>query len=391
MRRACFPVVLGLMLLAGAAPARAQDLPPVAPLPPERPPFDVWLAELRAEAGTRGIRPEILDAALTGVEPVEQVLGRDRSQAEFTLDLEAYLKRLTRDTVRTAQRMYTKYRSLLQRVSKRYRVDPRILVSIWGLESNFGRFAGVRPTIPTLATLAYDARRSTMFRAELLNALQILNDGDIDLARLRGSWAGALGQPQFMPSSYLQYAQDFDEDGRRDIWSSLPDVFASIAYYLQQRGWTSGVAWGREVGVAAVARKSALELPRREAGCARRAPDGPPRPLQEWRPLGFRTISGKALPKAGFRFVHRRRQAQFPRMLNYERCSGITAPTATRSASRCSPTVSASKPYDTTEAAFVETRYGADRCCRVRHRCGACGIVGAGPAAHTSGSQAAVD
>jgi len=297
MRRLCFPVVLGLTLV-GAALAAAQDLPPVAPLPPERPPFDVWLAELRVEAGTRGIRTEILDAALTGIEPVGQVLDRDRSQAEFTLDLDAYLKRrLKRETVRTAQRMYTKHRSLLQRFTKRYGVDPRILVSIWGLESNFGRFAGVRPTIPTLATLAYDTRRSTMFRAELFNALQILNQGDIDPARMKGSWAGALGQPQFMPSSYLQYAQDFDEDGRRDIWSSLPDVFASIAYYLQQRGWSSGVAWGREVRIAAAARERALELPRREAGCRAERLMTPPRPLQDWARLGFRPMSGTALPK----------------------------------------------------------------------------------------------
>jgi membrane-bound lytic murein transglycosylase B len=298
MWRALAPAVL-VLLLIGSAAARAQDLPPVAPVPSDRPPFDVWLAELRNEAGRRGIRPEILDAALTGIEPNPQVLERDRTQAEFTLDLEAYLKRrLTRVTVRTAQQMYTRHKSLLQRVSKRYGVDPRILVSIWGLESNFGRFAGVRPTIPTLATLAYDARRSAMFRAELFNALQILNDGDIDLARMKGSWAGALGQPQFMPSSYLQHAQDFDGDGRRDIWTSLPDVFASIAHYLQQRGWTPGVAWGREVRIPSAAREVALELPRRETGCRAERAMTPPRPFREWGPLGFRTAAGAPLPKS---------------------------------------------------------------------------------------------
>jgi membrane-bound lytic murein transglycosylase B len=299
MRRASSPVVAVFLFLLVATPARAQDLPPVAPEPVVRPPFDVWLAELRAEAGTRGIRPEILDAAFANVQPVPQVLERDRTQAEFTLDLESYLKRrLTRETVRTAQRMYSRHRSVLLRVGKRYGVDPRILVSVWGLESNFGRFAGVRPTIPTLATLAYDNRRAALFRAELLNALEILNRGDIDLARLKGSWAGALGQPQFMPSSYLQYAQDFDEDGRRDIWTSLPDVFASIAYYLQQRGWTSGVLWGREVRIATAAREAALGLPRREAGCRAERLMTPPKPVREWTPVGFRTITNRTLPRS---------------------------------------------------------------------------------------------
>ena len=109
----------------------------------------------------------------------------------------------------------------MQRVGKAYGVDPRLLIAVWGLESNFGRFAGVRPTVPTLATLAYDPRRGAMFRNELFSALEIVNRGDIELERLKGSWAGALGQPQFMPSSYLRYAQDFDGDGRRDIWTSL--------------------------------------------------------------------------------------------------------------------------------------------------------------------------
>ncbi len=289
---------LAVIVLAGAA-VRSQEPPPVAPLPPERPSFDVWLADLREEAAARGIRPEVLDAALDGIEPTLSVLDRDRTQAEFTLDLEAYLKRrLTHETVRTAQRLYSRHRSLLAKVAKRYGVDPRVLVSVWGLESNFGRFAGVRPTIPTLATLAYDPRRGERFRAELLSALEILNRGDIELAKLKGSWAGALGQPQFMPSSYLQYAQDFDEDGRRDIWTSLPDVFASIAYYLQQRGWTPGMIWGREVRIAPAARATLADLPSREVGCRAERVMTPPRPLVEWRPLGFRTLSGAALPNS---------------------------------------------------------------------------------------------
>ena len=170
--------------------------------------------------------------------------------------------------------MFTRHRDLLERVGRKYGVDPRVLVSVWGLESNFGRFAGVRPTMPTLVTLAYDPRRGTMFRNELFSALEILNRGDIELERLKGSWAGALGQPQFMPSSYLEYAQDFDGDGRRDIWTSLPDVFASVAHYLQRHGWMERFTWGREVSIPANVRATVLALPRREQGCrAERADD----------------------------------------------------------------------------------------------------------------------
>jgi membrane-bound lytic murein transglycosylase B len=266
----------------------------VAPLPP---PFDQWLSTLRAEAIARGIKPEIVERALDGVEPVEQILERDRAQAEFTLDLSSYLsRRLTRQTVRTAQKMYGNHRTLLHRIGERYGVSPRVLVAVWGLESNFGRFAGVRPTIPTLATLAYDERRGAMFRNELLSALEILNGGDIDLDEMKGSWAGALGQPQFMPSSYLRYAQDFDGDGRRDIWRSEPDVFASVANYLKEHGWAAGIAWGREVKMPRQVRAAAAALPMRDAGCRAERSLTEPRPLSAWRRMGVRTMSGAAVP-----------------------------------------------------------------------------------------------
>jgi membrane-bound lytic murein transglycosylase B len=257
----------------------------------------VWLSELRAEAVSRGIREEILDEALSGIEPVAQILERDRTQAEFVLDVDGYLKRrLTRGTIRTAQQMHQRHRTLLQRVSKQYAVPARVIVAVWGLESNFGRFAGVRPTIPTLATLAYDPRRSAFFRQELFAALEILNRGDIELARMKGSWAGAMGQPQFMPSSYLQYAQDFDEDGRRDIWTSPADVFASVAYYLQQHGWTEGWAWGREVKVRAAVRSAVEAVPTRETGCRAQRLMSIPQPLSAWHALGVRTMSNTRLP-----------------------------------------------------------------------------------------------
>jgi len=290
-------VILAGLLSVGTIVGAAQDPAPIAPVPPLPPPFSEWLIAFRAEAAERGIRAEVLDQALDGVEPVPQILERDRAQAEFTLNLESYLKRrLTPSVVRTAQKMYSEHRSLLTKVGEKYGVSPRVVVAVWGLESNFGRFAGVRPTIPTLATLAYDQRRGVMFRNELFSALEILNRGDIELDHLRGSWAGALGQPQFMPSSYLQYAEDFDGDGRRDIWTSEADVFASVANYLKQHGWTQGENWGREVRLVGKTRTAAEAVPLREAGCRAERMITNPMPLKAWRKMGIKMMSGAPLP-----------------------------------------------------------------------------------------------
>lgn len=293
----CLALAIGTCSIGSAQ--QTSPIPPAATVPAlPPPPFDVWLAELRAEAEARGIRPAVLDRALSGIQPVAQILERDRTQAEFTFDLDGYLRRrLTTPTVRTARAMYAKHGALVGRVGAKYGVDPRLLISVWGLESTFGRFAGVRPTIPTLATLAYDERRGRMFRAELFNALEILDRGDIEIERLKGSWAGALGQPQFMPSSYLKFAQDFDGDGRRDIWTSSADVFASIAYYLQQHGWEAGERWGREVIVPTTAAAGLEQLPLRTAGCRARRAMTEAQPLDAWRALGLRTTSKQALPR----------------------------------------------------------------------------------------------
>jgi len=291
-------IVILLLAATTSIAVSTQSPPPVVPLATPQP-FDEWLAELRAEAEGRGLPAELLDRTLSGIQPVEQILERDRTQAEFTLDLEQYLKRrLTRDTVRTAQRMFTTHRALLGRIEQQYGVPAQVLVSVWGLESNFGRFAGVRPTIPTLVTLAYDPRRGPMFRSELFSALEILNRGDIELENLKGSWAGALGQPQFMPSSYLQYALDFDGDGRKDIWTSLPDVFASVANFLQQHGWTKGARWGREVKIPSALNDAALAIPRREAGCRATRLMTDPRTINQWSTFGLRTVTGAPLPRS---------------------------------------------------------------------------------------------
>ncbi len=214
-----------------------------------RPSFTEWLAGVRSEAVARGIRQEIVDEALDGVvEPLPIVIERDRTQAEIVVPLETYIaRRLTPRNIRAGRQMMARYRDVLDRVGEKYGVPPATIVAIWGIESNYGRFSGVRPTVAALATLAFDPRRSAFFRGELFDALEILNRGDIDVAKMRGSWAGAMGQPQFMPSSYLRYAEDFDGDGRRNIWDSPSDIFASVANYLKGRGWVSDRRWGREV------------------------------------------------------------------------------------------------------------------------------------------------
>jgi membrane-bound lytic murein transglycosylase B len=264
-----------------------------------RPSFSEWLAGVRAEAVARGIKPEIVDAALEGVEePLPVILERDRAQAETVFSLEHYVSRqLTRKMILTGRDAFARHRDLIDEVGAAYGVPPRIIAAIWGIESNYGRFSGVRPTVAALATLAWDPRRSTFFRGELFDALQIVNRGDIDLAHLRGSWAGAMGQVQFMPSSYLKYAEDYDGDGRRDIWSEPADVFASIANYLSSRGWTNGDSWGREVKVSADAsRRIRSDVAPRSGTCQATRNMTVPLTAARWQELGVRTMAGKALP-----------------------------------------------------------------------------------------------
>jgi membrane-bound lytic murein transglycosylase B len=232
-------------------------------------------------------------------EPLPIILERDRAQAETVLSLEDYLsRRLTAKLIKSGREAYARERDLVDEIGVKYGVPPQIIVAIWGAESNFGRFSGVRPTVSALATLAWDPRRATFFRGELFNALDIVNRGDIELAQLRGSWAGAMGQVQFMPSSYLKFAEDFDGDGRRDIWSTPGDVFASIANYLKGHGWTAGETWGREVNVTPeVARRIASDVAPRNGTCQATRNMTVALPLSRWEELGVRLPGGKPLPK----------------------------------------------------------------------------------------------
>jgi membrane-bound lytic murein transglycosylase B len=290
LRRLAAAVCVSTLVL-GAGVAHAQEA--------GQPAFSDWLAGVRAEALARGIRQETVDAALATVdEPQTAVIERDRSQAESVLSLDAYVARqLTPKVIRMARAAYAEHRELLDDVGARYGVPPPLIVGIWGIESRFGQFSGVRPTIAALATLAWDRRRAALFREELFDALTILDDGDVNLDKMRGSWAGAMGQAQFVPSSYLKWAVDFDGDGRRDIWSSPADVFASIANYLRGNGWTTGERWGREVKVSrAAARRIASTVAQRDGSCQARRNMSVALPLAQWQQLGVRLPSGRALP-----------------------------------------------------------------------------------------------
>jgi membrane-bound lytic murein transglycosylase B len=282
-------VALCLLSCAVGAVAAHQQLQP--------PPFDEWLAGVRAEALSRGISQATVDRALTSLAPMPVVVERDRAQPEQTLTLDTYVERhLTARTIRSAQTVARERASLLRRVSDRYGVPAPVVVAVWGLESNFGQFTGSRPIITALATLAYDGRRA-LFRAELFDALTILDKSHIAPEDLKGSWAGAMGQPQFMPSSYLQYAVDFDEDGRADIWTSEADVFASIANYLKAHGWVDGERWGREVHESkAVRDRIDADVPMRTSGCKAEREMTEARPLADWKTMGVTLADRGALP-----------------------------------------------------------------------------------------------
>jgi membrane-bound lytic murein transglycosylase B len=290
--------VAALAAIATPVPTLDAQAPSEATAP-DRPPFPDWLAAFRVEAVAKGLKAETVDAALTGLEPLEVVVQRDRSQAEAVLSIETYVqRRLTRTFIRTARQRLVDQRAILGQVANRYHVQPRFIVAIWGLESNFGRFGGVRPIVQALATLAWEGRREALFRGELLAALEILDRGYIDPPELKGSWAGAMGQTQFMPSSYLQFAQDFDGDGHRDIWKSTPDVFASIANYLQAHGWDGAETWGREVRLPAGGWRGIIErVGTRTEGCRAERAMTEALPMERWRALGVKTVSGGALPK----------------------------------------------------------------------------------------------
>jgi membrane-bound lytic murein transglycosylase B len=294
--------LLCVVAAAGTAWAEVDSPDPPATLDAvEAPqPFDRWLADLLAEARRRGYDDELLRRTLAGVRPLPAVLQHDRRQPELTLPLERYLGRqVTPAVVRRGRHLAREHAALLARVEAAYGVPPPLVVAVWGLESRFGRDAGRIPVFRALATLAWEPRRAAFFRLQLYDALTMVARGDIDASRMRGSWAGAMGQPQFLPSSYLAFAVDFDGDGRRDIWTSRADVFASIANYLKHHGWRRGEPWGHEVRVTApAAERIAGELGPRGSGCPAMRRIVGPASLADWQRLGVRRADGGDLPAA---------------------------------------------------------------------------------------------
>jgi membrane-bound lytic murein transglycosylase B len=236
-------------LLAAPSPAQAQQDGGQGEVAPRNDrPFDAWLQELRAEARNAGIGAGTLESALTDISPVNRVIELDRRQPEFTQTFWTYMdKRVSERRIARGRELLAKHRPLLERIAADYGVQPRFLIAFWGLETNFGDYLGSFRVIDALATLAYDQRRADFFRAQLLDALRIVDQGHVTAANMQGSWAGAMGHLQFIPSTFVGHAVDRTGDGRKDIWGTLPDVFASGSNYLANLGWEGDELWGREV------------------------------------------------------------------------------------------------------------------------------------------------
>lgn len=208
--------------------------------------FNRWLADFRVKARAAGISEATLDRALSGVNYDRSVIRRDRSQKSFKLSFDQfYARRVGSYLIKKARQKMRAHARLLDSIEKRYGVPPEILVSLWGLETNFGRDgAGRYSIIQAIATLAYDCRRSEFFTGHLMAAMRIVQKGDMSPREMRGGWAGEIGQVQFLPGSYDRYAVDYDGDGRRDLVHSVPDILASTANFLKAHGWQRGAPWG---------------------------------------------------------------------------------------------------------------------------------------------------
>lgn len=246
--------------------------------------FPAFLKSLRQEAAANGISQSTINTALSDVKYLPRVIELDRKQPEGTMTFNEYRQKIV-SSVRISQgrEMAAKHKDLLLRVSEKYGVQPQYIVALWGIETSYGKITGGFQIVDALATLSHDGRRGEFFKKELLNALKIIDGGHISAASMKGSWAGAMGQSQFMPSSFLSFAEDFNQDGRRDIWGTQEDVFASIANYLSKSGWQGDERWGRLVSVPTNIDQKILG---RETKLT----------LKQWNDLGVRQIGGQPLP-----------------------------------------------------------------------------------------------
>lgn len=269
------PVLLTLLLYLLIIPSHSQAQ--------KQQDFPAWLAEFRNEALAGGISQATLDLVLSKVQLLARVTELQQSQPEFRLTVAEYLDRVVPDIrVIKGRDALERNRDLLNSVYRHYGVQPSILLALWGIETDFGRNIGTYSVIDAVATLAYQGRRTTFFRRELLHAIRIIDQGHILPEQMTGSWAGAMGQVQFMPSSFQNFAVDHDGDGRKDIWNSLPDVFASAANYLSKSGWVKDESWGMEARIPADFNTALTGLEVRKS-------------LAEWKSAGVQYVE-----KAGF-------------------------------------------------------------------------------------------
>jgi membrane-bound lytic murein transglycosylase B len=279
-----------------SVPGTTAALPAPVPVPQQRAPepeyqpvstvpFDRFVEGVKTEGRRRGLSQAMLNTAFAGVRPNRRIIELDRRQAEGGMQWEEYRDRImvSPTRVQNGRRNYAENAALLRRIEQRFNVSPRVIVAIWGVETNFGGNTGGFKVVEALATLAWEGRRASYFRTELFAALKILDDGHIRNDRMLGSWAGAMGQPQFMPTNFERLAVDFDGDGRRDIWDSKADALASIANYFQRNGWRAGESWG-----LAVTPPRGFTL----AG----ADTATRRPMRDFARMGFRTEAGGPLP-----------------------------------------------------------------------------------------------
>ena len=297
-------LVLGLFPLTQQAAAPVPQTPsngvPEVASAAQTQPFEEWREALVKEARERGYPEELVENTLAGLEPLHRVIASDRSQAELNPGFARYVdNHVSRSMVRRGRELSHEHAALLRRIEADYDVQQRFVVAIWGMESRYGRIMGRTPVFQALATLAWEPRRAAFFRGELFDALAMVDKGYIDAPSMTGSWAGAMGQTQFMPSSYLKYAVDFDGNGRRDIWKTPGDALASIANYLKGFGWNDDETWGREVRVPAAARaRIQADVPRRTEGCYAIRNMTTRVPLSQWRRLGVTRLDGGPLPQA---------------------------------------------------------------------------------------------
>ncbi len=272
-------LLIAALWLLFALPTRAFAESPA-------PDFAAWLDGVRKEALARGIGQATLDQVLTGLSPIPRVIELDQRQPELVEAFLDYLdRRVTPSRIEEGRRQLEQQRALLEDIERQYGIPPHILVALWGLETNYGGHLGDFPVPAALATLAFDPRRSRFFREQLFDALAILEGGHISPEAMKGSWAGAMGHLQFMPSTYIGYAVDADGDGRKDLWASLPDAFASAANYLRRLGWRSDELWGQEVRVP---EGFDWQLARLDVT----------KPVNAWSALGVTQADGSPLPRS---------------------------------------------------------------------------------------------